>query len=95
MKIAVDNQISYRAVETLKQLYKFDIVFRAKDQPDEVWIEMALDRGATVFISPDVDVPNYLDRLDDAAIYKWIDVKQGLKKEKLISYLVKKLKEIT
>lgn len=91
MKIACDCQISKRTVELLKAS-KFDVVFRAHKEPDEVWIESALDLGATIFISPDLDIPLYLDKAE--VEYKWIDVRQGLKSSKQFSFLVKRLNKI-
>lgn len=91
MKIACDCQISKRTVELLKA-NNFDVVFRAHKEPDEVWIEAALDLGATVFISPDLDIPLYLDKVE--VEYKWIDVRQGLRSGQQFSFLVKRLKKI-
>lgn len=91
MKIACDCQISKRTVELLKA-NKFDVVFRAHREPDEVWIEAALDLGATVFISPDLDIPLYLDKSEIE--YKWIDVKQGLRSSQQFNFLVKRLNKI-
>ena len=88
--IAVDNQISLRVVEKLKRKYK--VVVWAGNKPDDVWIEEALDLGANIFISPDLDVPNYLDKLN-ANWTKWIDVPQKMTKEKQYEFLLKKLKE--
>lgn len=91
MKIAVDTQISLSTVDWLNE-NNFEVVFKAQNESDEEWIEKALDLGANVFISPDLDIPNYLDKYYPNAGYKWIDVKQGLKKEKQIKYLTKRLK---
>jgi riboflavin biosynthesis pyrimidine reductase len=90
LKIAVDNQISK---DIVKRLIKkgYNIVLRAQDEPDEQWVEAALDLGANVIVSPDVDIPILLDRLgaDDV---RWIDVPRYKKKENLEKYLIKAFK---
>lgn len=90
MKIAVDNQISLIVVDKLKRDHQ--VVLWAGNQQDEEWIEDALDRGAEVFVSPDLDVPNYLDKIDSDAI--WIDIPQGLPKGKQFDFITKALKGI-
>jgi hypothetical protein len=89
MKLAIDNQISKYVVQRLKQHY--EVVRTAGNDPDEIWLNDALDLGADVFISPDLDVPNFLDKAkaDDAV---WIDVPQKLSIEKQFTFLMKKLK---
>jgi hypothetical protein len=90
MKIAVDNQIGKIIVDILKQR-KFDIVFRAQDEADHEWIEKALDLGATVFVSPDFDIPFYLDKEYPDESYKWVELPQNLPKRKQCEFLTKKL----
>ena len=91
MKLAVDNQISLSVVEGLKETH--EVVIWADDMQDEDWIDEALDLGAEVFISPDLDVPNYLDRVNSNA--HWIDVPQGLPKKRQLNFLIEKLKGLT
>mgnify|MGYP001565599989 CR=1 FL=1 len=90
MKIAVDNQISKAIVKSLIKK-GFHIVLRAQDEQDEVWVDEALMRGATHIVSPDIDIPNLLDRLDASDVV-WIDVPRGYKKDKLENYLIGSLK---
>lgn len=90
MKIAVDNQISKQAIRQLSKHH--EVVLTADDQQDEIWIDDALDLGAEVFISPDLDVPNYLDRIHSNAA--WIDLPQGLRTENQFSFLMDELKKI-
>lgn len=90
MILAVDNQISLRVVEKLKIHYK--VVIWAGNDPDEVWLEKALDLGADVFISPDLDIPNILEKI--APYATWIDVPQHLSKEKQFDYLISALKKV-
>lgn len=84
MRIAVDNQISLSVVKSLKK--KHDVVLWAGDRQDEVWIDEALALGAEVFISPDLDVPNYLDRINSPAT--WIDVPQKLPTKNQLAFLL-------
>jgi len=88
IKLALDNQISRKAAQEIREA-GYDIVYHARSESDEVWIENALTKGATVFISPDLDIPNYLDRRDvDAA---WIDVPQGMSGDTQSSFIVKQI----
>ena len=89
-KIAVDNQISKAIVKNLIKK-GYDIVLRAEDEPDVVWLQNALDLGASHVVSPDLDIPNLLDRMD-ASDVKWIDLPQRMKKDKLERYLIRMLK---
>jgi hypothetical protein len=91
MKIAVDTQISKGVVNRLNNT-GYEVVYRASTEPDEVWVPAALDRGATVFVSPDLDIPRILDRV--GVDYKWIDVEQGLRSDKQYDYLVKRFKKL-
>lgn len=92
MKIlAIDNQISKRVTDKLSIYFK--VVMWAGDKPDEIWVEEALDLGANIFISPDLDIPNMLEKLESDAI--WIDVPQGMPSNEQYIYLNKILKNIT
>ncbi len=90
IKIACDNQVSKITVDTLDSI--FTVVTTAGNKPDDVWLEEAIDKGATVFISPDLDVPNYLDSA--FVEYKWIDIPQGLGKQELCRHLIKQIKKV-
>lgn len=87
-KLALDNQVSKKTIEKLKTHY--EVVFTSGDLADEIWIEEALALGANVFVSPDLDIPNYLDRFNVDNVY-WIDLKQKLKSDKQFRYLRSKL----
>lgn len=87
--LAVDNQISLRVVDRLKQ--HFEVVLWANTMSDEDWVDEALCRGANTFISPDLDIPNLLDRVAPDA--RWIDVPQGLDRNKQFEFLMKQLKK--
>jgi hypothetical protein len=88
IKLALDRQISKKtAVELRKAGY--EVVFHANHEPDEVWIPAALDQGANLFVSPDLDIPNYLDRTDTGAA--WVDVPQGLGGRSQFSYLLQQI----
>lgn len=91
IKIAVDNQISYQSIQSLNDR-GFLVVQRAFDLPDEVWVIEALKKGAEFIVSPDLDVPNLLDRLNADAV--WIDLKQGLKNKAQSVHIENKIKAI-
>lgn len=92
LKLAIDNQIALLVVQQLKRNY--EVVMIAGDLPDVVWIEQALDNGATVFISPDLDVPLYLDKNYEDFGLIWIDIPQGLRASGQLAFISKKLSEI-
>ena len=91
MKLAIDNQISKYVVEHLKKDY--EVVRTAGNDPDHIWISDALDKGADVFISPDLDIPNFLDK-ENADWARWIDIPQGLGYEKQYKFIMEKLKKL-
>jgi len=69
-KLALDNQVSKKVKEELS--WHYDIVIWADTLPDEYWVKEALNRGANVFISPDLDIINMLTELDsDADWYRY------------------------
>lgn len=88
--LAIDNQISKTVVDQLSQHY--EIALWAGDMQDEEWVDEALVMGANVFISPDLDIPNLLERLDPTVF--WIDVPQSLPKAKQFQYLMDKIKKV-
>ena len=88
IKLALDNQISRKAASEVRHA-GFEIVYHAKSEPDEVWIENALTKGATIFVSPDLDIPNYLDRRDVNA--SWIDVPQGMSGDMQSGFIMKQI----
>lgn len=87
--LAIDCQIGLKVVEQLKQHY--EIAVYASDKADEDWVNEALEYGANVFISPDLDIPNMLDQLNDSSI--WIDVPRGLNKPNQFDYINAKIKK--
>lgn len=87
--LAIDNQISLQVVNQLEQHY--EVVLWAGDMSDEDWVDEALLLGANTFISPDLDIPNLLERL--APDVRWIDVPQGLPTAKQYDYLMKAIKK--
>lgn len=90
-KLALDNQISNRCIRELSKHY--EIVYTAKNEPDEIWLEDAYGCGANIVISPDLDIPNYLDRMryDDVI---WIEVPQNLRSAKQYDFIIKKLEKL-
>ncbi len=92
LKLALDNQVSQAAEKKLSDHY--EIVAKAGDKSDEDWIEEAIDSDANVFISPDYDIPNYLERYYDGVGVYWISLPQGIRGIKQFDYLYKKLKAL-
>lgn len=88
--LAIDNQVSLGVVDQLRQHY--EIAIWAGKMSDEEWVDEAMCRGANVFISPDLDIPNLLDKWFPEA--KWIDVPQNMPRHKQFSYLMGQLKRI-
>ncbi len=87
-KLALDNQISKDTMRKLKD-FKVNVVYRASNESDEVWVLNALNNGANVFLSPDLDIPNLLAQYDVKA--NWIDVPQGLKGGSQVHYICNQL----
>lgn len=89
--LAIDNQISLNVVNQLKKHY--DVALWAGTKADEDWVDEALALGATVFISPDLDIPNILDRFgaDDVL---WIDVPQNMPSGRQFEFLMSRLKKV-
>lgn len=72
MKIACDVGVSNRSIKFLK-MKGFDIVFKANTgQPDKEWFDQALEAGADVFISADLDIARLVETVYDKRI-KWIN----------------------
>lgn len=62
MKIAFDVNVADAEIGRLVRL-GFEVVCVARRaEPDDSWIERAVDNGAQIIFSNDLDVPNYLDR---------------------------------
>ena len=93
LKVACDNQVSNEIKSKLTKS-GFQVVTSAFSLPDEDWLMDAIGKGVDVIISPDLDIPNFLDRYNLDGI-KWIDVPQGYKYDKLEKYLFKQLNELT
>ena len=89
-KLALDNQVSKDAAQKLSAHY--EVVMNAGDLPDEEWIEQALLLDANIFISPDLDVPNYLDRIQSDA--RWIDLPQNLRSHNQFDFIMKKIEAL-
>lgn len=71
IKIALDQSIGHVRAQQLKKL-GYEIVCRAVgSEPDEIWLKRALDAGALYIISPDLDIPCLIERLNYPMI--WID----------------------
>lgn len=93
IKIAVDNQISHKVVQQLKDK-NFDVVIWAGDKSDEEWVYTALGLGANVFVSPDVDIPILLDTILPEERIHWINIPQGLKSKNQLKFIIRRLKII-
>lgn len=92
IRLAVDNQISHLTIKKLEK--EFEVVMMAENMPDEIWIEKALDKGATIFISPDLDIPLYLEKNYEELGLIWIDIPQSMKGSDQYKYISNKIKKI-
>lgn len=90
INLALDNCVSKKATNELSQL-GLKVVFRATNERDEVWVDRAIYKGANVFISTDLDIPNILEKYYEHTL--WIGLPQRLKSNKQSKYIYKKIKE--
>lgn len=90
MKIAVDNQVSKQCIDSLNR--KHEVILCANDRADEEWVELAMDLGVDIIISPDLDIPNYLDKANSDII--WIELPQGIKGHNQFDFLIKAIGKI-
>lgn len=74
MKIAVDRQVSDKAITHL-EIVGHSVVYKAEHEPDNVWFDNAVFNGAEIFISPDWDIAFLCNKHNK----KYIRLKQGLK----------------
>jgi hypothetical protein len=91
-KLAIDNQLGHKEYCELKSA-GYDIIVEAGDRADEDWVIEAIDKGVDCIISPDLDIPNMLEREYSDAL--WIDYTQEYRNsiKKLIKRLDKSLKK--
>ena len=68
--IACDNQVSKDFCRRFEK-HGFPVVVYAGDRADEDWVFDAIGAGAEVIISPDLDIPNMLDKFN--VDIDWID----------------------
>lgn len=72
MKIACDVNVSNRSIRFL-QREGFEVVFKAgAGQPDVEWFAQALEKGADVFISGDLDIAFLVEKQYDLRL-KWLN----------------------
>ncbi len=92
INVALDQCIGWKRIRALKEL-GYNIVAMAEDaEPDKVWMNRAFANGALFVISPDLDIPNIIEREQYPMI--WIDYPHYNKdlKGDLVSYVDKKIK---
>lgn len=94
MNVAIDVQCPASLEWDDRLLQKgIKVVCRAEEaEHDEDWVITALSNDASVFVSPDLDIPNLLEQYDSDAL--WMDVPQGVKGKELNDHLVNKLIEV-
>lgn len=86
--LAFDVSVSPKVIELLEQ--KFEVAYRAHEaEEDLTWVNEALERGANVFISSDIDINTLLSDLAPWTV--WIDVPQRLSGKSLYHFVVKRL----
>ena len=84
MKIALDNQVSKGAVNSLKSA-GHDVVMLAGNLPDHVWHKKAIDAGAELFFSPDYDIENMTLNLGKS----FVRLPQNLGGGELVDFVVR------
>lgn len=71
IKIALDESIGFRKTNSLKNM-GYDVVCIARHAEKDVdWLNRAFANGALFVVSPDLDIPNYIERENYPMI--WID----------------------
>lgn len=88
MKIAVDTQVSDSAIDYLSSR-GFKVVFKAYNEPDQIWFRDALDMGAEVFVSPDWDISFLCNQYN----VKFIKLKQGLRRIEIGMFIEDRMKK--
>ena len=70
-----------------------EVVYHAAiSEPDEIWFYNALDLGAAVFISSDLDIANMVGKEEKLNIH-WIDLQnRGYENGETNKYLLEKIK---
>lgn len=86
MNIAVDRQVSNIAIEYLENIGHY-VVYCANHEPDNIWFDSALYKGADLFISPDWDISFLCNKHNK----KFIRLKQGLKGIDIGKFIAKKI----
>lgn len=62
MKIAYDVGVHDREIGRVTRLGHEVVCVAKQAEADEIWIERAMDNGAEIIFSDDLDIPNYLDK---------------------------------
>jgi hypothetical protein len=88
MLIACDNQVSKQYIDAFES-HGFKVVTYAGNRADEDWVLEAIEKGAEVIISPDLDIPNMIQDIED--MY-WIDYQSH--RADRFQYTLKQLKLI-
>jgi hypothetical protein len=68
MLVALDNNCPWITVERLERA-GHEVVILARHESDEEWVDVALRRGAEVFVSNDLDIANLLNRWNSDASF--------------------------
>lgn len=72
MKIACDVCVSNRSIKYLQE-QGFEIVAKAgHGEPDAIWFARALEMGAIIFISADLDLATLVERQYDKKLF-WLN----------------------
>ena len=90
MNIAVDVGVSEKTIAAL-QGTGFKVVAQAEQgEDDESWVIRAINNGADIIVSSDLDIPNLLDRYEYPVV--WLELPQG--KINQYNFIVKTIKNM-
>lgn len=91
MRIALDNNCPFITIEWLERA-GHEVVYLAKEEPDEVWVDYAIQRGAVIYFSNDLDISNLLEKWDESATC--IELPKNMNGLELARWITKRMKAI-
>lgn len=83
MKVSCDVQVSRKAIE-VAQAAGHTVVYWARTEPDELWINRSMALGAELFISADSDIAWLAHKHNKG----FIRIPPGVGKDSLVSFIM-------
>lgn len=84
MKLAVDVQVSNEVIGSLCRAGDEVVCVARMGEEDQSWVSRALDRGAEILISPDLDIPNLLDQWGINEVFHFVSIHRYQKWKKRV-----------